>query len=142
HANPVLTGFASTNPETLSRTLPLCHNRIADRGRGRRFRRAERLHFLPLLLLLRGAVAQADLASFRFETQHFEIVFIALREHGCDSCAASASGLFLIAIALRTTLLDFRNVAEPFDAVRQFDESAEVRDAGNLALNHVVDFVR
>src|SRR5580704_6965614 len=126
------------------RRLPLGHDGIAD-GRIRRgllrpgCGRPECFDFLPLDLFLRGAITQADFVLLGLEAQNLEVVFVSGCEHRSD--ARAAGGLFLVAIALGTPLFDFRDMAEAFNAFRQFDESPEIGGARYFAFYDVADFV-
>ena len=72
---------------------------------------------------------------FRLQAQDFEFVFVAGGEHGRHT--RTARRLFLVAVAFRTALFDFRDVAKRLDAFGQFDERAEVCGARHFALQHV-----
>src|SRR5271156_385402 len=138
---------------TLSGGLQLRFDRVTDSGRGRRFRRAgdgrlKGFDFLPLDLLLRRAIAQADFVLLGFEPQNLEIVFVAGDEHGGDSRAACGLRLLrssvasaLVAVTLRTAFFDFGDVAEGFDPFGQFDERAEVGGARDFSFDDFADFV-
>ena len=123
-------------------------DRVTDGSGGRRLRRPsnggfEGFDFLALDLLLRRAITQADFVLFRFEAQNLEIVFAAGGEDRGN--ASTARSLLLrrgfIAVAFGTALLDFRNVAEAFDAFGQFDERAEVGGTGDFSFDDFADFV-
>src|SRR5580704_5804179 len=71
-----------------ARRLALCENCVTDGGVRRRFSGPKGLDFLLFGLLLRRAVAKADFALFRFETENLEVVALTLRQHGCDAVGA------------------------------------------------------
>src|ERR1700677_4516340 len=80
-------------------------------------------NFLPFDLLLRRAIAQADLVLLGFEPQNFEIVFVAGDEDGGNPRAASGFGLLrsrvasaFVTVTFGAAFFDFGNVAETFDA--------------------------
>src|SRR6185437_3413058 len=124
--------------------LPLGHDGVADRRGRRGFRRAERFHFLAFDLLLRRAIAEANLVLLGFEPQDLEVIFLRRCEHRADTRAAGLLVPFAIAVALAlgAPFLDFGDVAEAFDALGEFDECAEVGGARNFSSHHVADLVR
>src|SRR5271156_4940902 len=98
---------------TLSGGLQFRFNRVTDGGGGRRFRRAsdgglKGFDFLPLDLLLRRAIAQADFVLLGFEPQNLEIVFVTGDEDGGDSRAACRFGLLRSGVASAFVTVTFR----------------------------------
>src|SRR5580704_8096491 len=114
------------------RRLPFRHNGVANCSRRRRFRRPRRrcrsrpvrFDLLPLHLLLRRAIAQADFVLLGFQTQDLEFVLVP----GCQDSrhTSAACRLFLVAIAFRSPLFDLGNMAKRLNAFRQFNESPEI----------------
>src|SRR6204780_1133718 len=89
------------------RRLPLGHDGIANRSVWRRLcwlRRPECFNLLPLDLLLRGAIAQADFMLLGLNPENLEIVLATCHEHGSDPRAARR--FFLVALALRFAFFD------------------------------------
>src|ERR1700735_5314976 len=100
----------------------------------------KRFHLLALYLLLRGAITQTSLVLIRFGADYFEFVFLARSQERCSTIFARR--LLAIALAFGAAFLDFRNVAERFDALGEFDKRTKICRAYHLALDDVVHFVR
>src|SRR6266446_315604 len=115
---------------------------VADgRRRGGLRRRLVLLDLPSLHLLDRGTIAQADASRFRADLDDFEIVFLAgLERSGAlqRSGGGAVHGRTFVAPAL---ILDFGVVAERFDVLAEFDESAERSDSRNFAFYKLPDFV-
>src|SRR5580658_2311667 len=100
----------------------------------------KRLHLLALYLLLRCAIAQSDLVLLGLDANDFEFVFLPGSQKRCGTIFSRR--LLAIALAFRAPLLDFRNVAQRFDALGKLDERAEIGGAHNFALDDVVHLMR
>src|SRR6266853_27634 len=134
----VFTAPAGGPTERLQGTLG--HYGITDRRCRGGFRRSVIFHVAAFRLFLRGSVAQADLVLVRTDLHDLEFVIASgIEQPALPRAGARRHNLLLI--ALGTPLIDLGNVAETFNAVRNFDERAKRRDPRNSSANQVANLV-
>src|SRR5580704_3319822 len=136
--------FAADRPRSLT-AGQLGLERVADRrrrGRLRRRRGAVLLNFLAFDLLGGCAVAQTDAARLRADLDDLEIVLLArLERPGALQRTGAGAVHGRMALVAALAFFDLRVVAESFDVIAEFDESAEGGDARDFALHDLADFM-
>src|SRR5260221_2487832 len=124
----------------LPRSKFLLHD-IADRGRRRRLRRLVLVDFLALNLPHGSAVAQTNAARLRADLDNFEIVFLAGLQRAGALQRTGGRAEIANALIAALALLDFRDMAKPFDVFAELHERAKGSDAGNLPAHDVAHLV-